>query len=95
MDPDYAAGKFYDALVKINNWVTDALGRALLEEADRVTIAVVEIPDSGFLVRGGKSDRGCARRQAAAYRNTGNDRGVMTMDTRVPPSRPACGRWRG
>ena len=23
MDPDYAAGKFYDALVKINNWQTD------------------------------------------------------------------------
>ena len=23
MDPDYAAGKFYDALVKINNWETD------------------------------------------------------------------------
>ena len=23
LDPDYAAGKFYDALVKINNWQTD------------------------------------------------------------------------
>ena len=43
------------------------LGGPLLEKADRVTIAVIEVADSGFLVRRRQSNRGCARRQTPAY----------------------------
>ena len=43
------------------------LGRTLLEQANRVAIAIVEVADPRFLVGRGKSDRGSTRRQPPAY----------------------------
>jgi hypothetical protein len=51
----------------------------LLKQADRVPITLIQVPDSGFLVRRGEGDGGRARWQAPAYRNTGDDRGKVSL----------------
>src|SRR4029450_9888172 len=53
-----------------------ALGGPLREQPARVPVAVVEVAEVGLLVRRGQRDRDGTGRQAAAYRDTGDDRGV-------------------
>src|SRR5690606_7485310 len=55
------------------------LGRALLEEAERVTVAVVDVAQRGLLHGRRDRDRRCAGRQATTQRARGEQRGVVRL----------------
>jgi hypothetical protein len=53
-----------------------ALGGPLLEQPERVSIAVVEVVQVALLERGGQRDADSASGQSTLYGHRGNDRSV-------------------
>src|SRR5215204_565560 len=56
-----------------------ALGRSLLEQTDRVAVAVVEVSNARFLVDGGHGDRSGPRGQTALHRQSNDDGRVVCL----------------
>jgi hypothetical protein len=51
----------------------------LLEKADRIAIAIVEVTNAGLLIGRGKGDRRSTGWQTPTDRNPGNDRGEVGL----------------
>ena len=70
LDLDEGVVELPSRIVRIHQLLlgAPALGRALLEEANRVAIAIVEVTDPRFLIRRGNGDRGGTGWQTPAYR---------------------------
>ena len=70
-----------------------ALRRPLLEQPERVAVAVVEVAQLALLEGRGQRDRGGPRRQPAPYGDGGDRRGVLgLLGRQVDPSPPTRGR---
>ncbi len=81
VDLDQRVVELFGGVVGIEQLLaaTPALGWSLLEQADRIEVAVVKVPDAGFLVDRGHGDGGSPGRKAALHRRPHDDRRVVRL----------------